>query len=117
MVAQQLGIPQELLQVMTHLLNAFRAWFTLEAAAGVNDEILQSIGFFQSFSWHAHQSPPPLTASVSHHSPLTLAQQSKVKGLGFRCAIAQRLRDLPRDLDDLSPQLLQHLRGQPMRGA
>ena len=45
MVAQQVGITQQLLQVLTDLLNAFGAWFTFEAAAGVSNEILQAIGF------------------------------------------------------------------------
>src|SRR5882724_4954217 len=115
MVAQQVGITQQLLQVLTYLLNAFGAWFTFKAAAGVSNEILQAIGFFQSLGLHTHECPPPSTTSVFHHSLLFRPQENEVKGLRLRCAIAQPSRDLPGDLDDLSSQLLQHLCSQPMR--
>jgi hypothetical protein len=40
MVAQQVRVTQQLLQMLTHFLDAFGAWFTLEATAGISDEVL-----------------------------------------------------------------------------
>ena len=69
MVAQQIGIPQQLFQVLADLLNAFRSWFTFKAVAGVSDELLQAIGFFQRLSLCISCIPSSLTACSLPSAP------------------------------------------------
>jgi hypothetical protein len=46
-VAEQIRIPQQLFEMLTDFLDAIRTWFIPQTAAGVSDEILQAIEFFQ----------------------------------------------------------------------